>query len=125
MEKPLPGRIAEMALEELGGKYERTDGLGNFVLKLPKLGQYRLLFISRNAQRPAAQPVSAAQLALSLIGEGTLRNGDDCGPADEMLRRAGLTPIVLEPKEGLTLINGTQAHTAVAALAPSVEHRTS
>src|SRR5204863_1581973 len=64
-----------------------------------------------------------AQLALSLIGEGTLRNGDDCGPADEMLRRAGLTPIVLEPKEGLTLINGTQAHTAVAALALVDAHR--
>jgi len=49
------GRIAEMAVEELGGKYERTDGLGNFVLKLPKVGQYRLLLISRNSPRPAGR----------------------------------------------------------------------
>lgn len=58
-----------------------------------------------------------AHLALSLIGEGTLRNGNAEGPATEMLRSAGLAPITLGPKEGLTLINGTQAHTAIAALA--------
>ena len=34
-----------------------------------------------------------------------------------MLRNAGLEPVTLAPKEGITLINGTQAHTAVAALA--------
>jgi histidine ammonia-lyase len=34
-----------------------------------------------------------------------------------LLKKAGLAPIVLGPKEGLSLINGTQAHTAVAALA--------
>jgi hypothetical protein len=49
-------------LEELGGKYDRTDGLGNFVLKLPGPGRYQLLFVSRNAERPAGQPVSAVQL---------------------------------------------------------------
>jgi len=58
-----------------------------------------------------------AHLALSLIGEGTLRQGDREGPAHEMLAEAGLAPAVLGPKEGLTLINGTQAHTAIAALA--------
>src|SRR5678816_2953373 len=40
-----------------------------------------------------------------------------------MLRTAGLAPITLEPKEGITLINGTQAHTAVAALAVVDAHR--
>ena len=58
-----------------------------------------------------------AHLALSLIGEGTLRRGDEQGPADRMLRNAGLTPLTLASKEGLTLINGTQAHTSIAALA--------
>lgn len=57
-----------------------------------------------------------ARLALSLIGEGTLCDGDRVGPADEMLRAHGIEPVVLGPKEGITLINGTQAHTAVAAL---------
>ncbi|MGI9091625.1 MAG: HAL/PAL/TAL family ammonia-lyase, partial [Gemmatimonadaceae bacterium] len=57
-----------------------------------------------------------AHLALSLIGEGVLFQGDRVGPAAEMLRQNGLEPVVLGPKEGITLINGTQAHTAIAAL---------
>ena len=57
-----------------------------------------------------------AHLALSLIGEGILHKGDRSGPAAEMLRANGLQPIELGPKEGITLINGTQAHTAIAAL---------
>jgi histidine ammonia-lyase len=39
------------------------------------------------------------------------------GSAREMLAARGLAPVTLGPKEGLTLINGTQAHTAIAALA--------
>jgi histidine ammonia-lyase len=58
-----------------------------------------------------------AHLALVLIGEGRARLGDLDGDAAEVLARAGLAPITLEAKEGLALINGTQAHTAVAALA--------
>jgi histidine ammonia-lyase len=58
-----------------------------------------------------------AHLALSLIGEGVLNCGKEVGPAADMLRAAGLTPITLASKEGLTLINGTQAHTAIGALA--------
>ncbi len=58
-----------------------------------------------------------AHLALSLIGEGELLQGDRRGPSADMLRGSGLTPVVLGPKEGLTLINGTQAHTAIGALA--------
>ena len=59
-----------------------------------------------------------AHLALALIGEGTLNNGQPAsGEAASMLRMAGLAPVVLGPKEGITLINGTQAHTAIAALA--------
>ena len=58
-----------------------------------------------------------AHLALSLIGEGTLFRGREQGDAAAMLARAGLAPARLGPKEGITLINGTQAHTAVAALA--------
>ena len=58
-----------------------------------------------------------AHLALSLIGEGELRCGTRTGPATAMLADAGLTPLRLGPKEGITLINGTQAHTAIGALA--------
>jgi histidine ammonia-lyase len=58
-----------------------------------------------------------AHLALSLIGEGMLLHRSVSGPAAGVLAKAGLSPITLGPKEGITLINGTQAHTAVAALA--------
>lgn len=57
-----------------------------------------------------------AHLALSLIGEGTLSQNGKSGPAIDMLRANGLEPVELGPKEGITLINGTQAHTAIAAL---------
>jgi histidine ammonia-lyase len=59
-----------------------------------------------------------AALGLSLIGEGELVCDDGTkGNAAEMLRSHGLAPLTLGPKEGITLINGTQAHTAIAALA--------
>jgi histidine ammonia-lyase len=57
-----------------------------------------------------------AHLALALVGEGTLHHATGAGPAAEVLRAHGLAPITLGPKEGLALINGTQAHTAIAAL---------
>jgi histidine ammonia-lyase len=58
-----------------------------------------------------------AHLALALIGEGRLHHPQGEGPAAEVLRAHGLAPVTLGPKEGLALINGTQAHTAVAAIA--------
>ncbi len=58
-----------------------------------------------------------SHLALALIGEGELHHRDGVGPAAETLRAHGLSPVTLGPKEGLALINGTQAHTAVTALA--------
>lgn len=48
-----------------------------------------------------------SHLALALIGEG----------ADgSRMRAAGLTPVVLEAKEGIAFVNGTQAQTGIAAL---------
>ena len=64
-----------------------------------------------------------AHLALSLIGEGELHQGAASGDAAAMLQSAGIEPVRLGPKEGITLINGTQAHTAIAALAVVDAHR--
>ena len=64
-----------------------------------------------------------AHLALSMIGEGPLLQGDERGDASTLLERAGIAPVRLGPKEGITLINGTQAHTAIAALAVVDAHR--
>lgn len=64
-----------------------------------------------------------AHLALSLIGEGDLMRGDRRAPAAQLLEEHRLAPAVLGPKEGIVLINGTQAHTAIAALALVDAHR--
>ncbi len=61
-----------------------------------------------------------AHLALVLVGEGEAFDPASAGarvPGAEALRRAGLAPIALGPKEGLALINGTQPSTAVLGLA--------
>jgi histidine ammonia-lyase len=58
-----------------------------------------------------------AHLALALIGEGeAVYRGERLASA-EALRRAGIEPVQLEVKEGLALLNGTQAMAAVGALA--------
>ena len=57
-----------------------------------------------------------AHLALPLIGEGYLRRDGRTAPAGELLREAGLEPIVLEPKEGLSLLNGTEGMLAMTCL---------
>jgi histidine ammonia-lyase len=58
-----------------------------------------------------------AHLALCAIGEGEALYHGERLPGGEALRRAGITPLRLEAKEGLALLNGTQALTAVGALA--------
>jgi len=96
---------------------------------------------SRGSVGASGDLAPLAHLALVLIGEGdALVEGDDeerksrkgrkanedslrvsralrSISGGEALRRAGLTPIRLGPKEGLALINGTQPSTAVLALA--------
>ncbi len=61
----------------------------------------------------------SAHMALVLIGEGTARFAGelDWQPAETVLKKAGIKPIELAEKEGLALINGTQAMKAVGGLA--------
>jgi histidine ammonia-lyase len=58
-----------------------------------------------------------AHLALALIGEGECidQNGSRI-PSTEALRGAQITPVVLEAKEAVSLINGTQAMLGVGIL---------
>jgi histidine ammonia-lyase len=58
-----------------------------------------------------------SHLALPLIGRGQVRLGGEVMAAAEGLRRCELQPLELGPKEGLALINGTQAMTSLLALA--------
>src|SRR5207253_928354 len=54
-----------------------------------------------------------AHAALVLIGEGEAIEDGRRRPAAEALRAADLRPIELHPKEGVSLINGTQVMTAI------------
>lgn len=58
-----------------------------------------------------------SHLALCCVGEGEAVYEGERLPGGEALRRAGVEPLTLEAKEGLALLNGTQALTAVGALA--------
>lgn len=58
-----------------------------------------------------------AHLALGAIGEGMVVYGGARVPAAKAMSAAGITPLQLEAKEGLALLNGTQAMSAVGALA--------
>ncbi len=49
-----------------------------------------------------------SHLFLPLIGLGYVNIGDEKHPAGEILKQHSLQPLVLGPKEGLALINGTQ-----------------
>jgi histidine ammonia-lyase len=64
-----------------------------------------------------------AHLALVVIGEGEAFYKGQRIAGREALQRAGLQPIQLSAKEGLALLNGTQAMTAVGALAVSRARR--
>lgn len=69
---------------------------------------------SRGSVGASGDLAPLAHLALVVIGEGHLL-GDQ--PVAEALRANGLAPVQLAAKEGLALINGTQASAAVLALA--------
>ncbi len=57
-----------------------------------------------------------AHIALVLIGEGEAEFAGAMLPGGEALARAGMEPIELEAKEGISLINGTQAMLAIGCL---------
>ncbi|MFW6075419.1 MAG: histidine ammonia-lyase [Chloroflexota bacterium] len=58
-----------------------------------------------------------AHMALALVGEGEVRLEGEVLPAGQALKRRGIEPLTLEPKEALALINGTPFLTAIAVLA--------
>jgi len=96
---------------------------------------------SRGSVGASGDLAPLAHLALVLVGEGEVVEGDredrsgrearkdknslrslraprlHVVPGADALARAGLKPLTLGPKEGLALINGTQPSTAVLALA--------
>jgi histidine ammonia-lyase len=64
-----------------------------------------------------------AHMAAVMIGEGEAIWKGKCLPGSEAMAGAGLVPLVLGPKEGLALINGTQFSTAHALAGTLGAHR--
>jgi len=71
---------------------------------------------SRGSVGASGDLAPLAHLALPLIGRGQVELNGQVAPALLALREAGLEPLVLEAKEGLALLNGTQMMSAVGAL---------
>ncbi len=71
---------------------------------------------SRGSLGASGDLAPLAHLGLVLIGEGEAAFGGEVLPGRDALRRADLTPMVLDTKEGLSLINGTALMTGVGAL---------
>ena len=61
--------------------------------------------------------VQLAHLGLSMIGEGEADAGKGVEPGMKALARRKLSPLSLEPKEAISIINGTQAMSAIGSLA--------
>ncbi|HXE79301.1 MAG TPA: histidine ammonia-lyase [Vicinamibacterales bacterium] len=72
---------------------------------------------SRGSVGASGDLAPLAHLALVLIGEGEAEVNGRRLPGREALAAAGLSPVSLAAKEGLALINGTQASAAILALA--------
>src|SRR6266540_2289352 len=71
---------------------------------------------SRGSVGASGDLAPLAHLALPLVGEGEAWYDGKRVPADEALAAAGLSPVRLAAKEGLSLINGTQFMAAVGSL---------
>jgi histidine ammonia-lyase len=120
--EPLPVRAvrATMALRAnvlaLGYSGIRRETLELLVALLNRRIHPRIP--SRGSVGASGDLAPLAHLALALVGEGEVLDADNRPqPAAAALARAGLQPRPLGAKEGLALINGTQASTAVLALA--------
>ena len=72
---------------------------------------------SRGSVGASGDLAPLAHLALALIGEGEVFYAGSRQPASAALASAGLAPVTLEAKEGLALLNGTQAMASVGGLA--------
>jgi hypothetical protein len=75
---PAANHPGVVAVRDVGGAFARADRKGQFRLRVPNVGRYFILVISKNAQRPESEQPKTRDLAQ--IGRYVL-------PASEMLGR--------------------------------------
>lgn len=102
-------KIASLARGHSGIRFEVIDAL----IKLYNAGVMPII-PSKGSVGASGDLAPLAHMATILIGVGEVRIDGVRTSALEGLNRAGLKPLKLAPKEGLALLNGTQASTAFA-----------
>jgi histidine ammonia-lyase len=116
--EPLPGHVVRlaMALKAVGlgrGHSGVRPVVVERLLRLIELDALPLI-PSQGSVGASGDLAPLAHMAAPLIGEGELVLRGQAAPAANVLAELGLAALVLGPKEGLALINGTQISTAIA-----------
>ncbi|AYZ62139.1 histidine ammonia-lyase [Burkholderia multivorans] len=115
---PLPDDIVRLAMTlKIATIAKGHSGVSRdvvtFFLKL--IGEDALPVIpSQGSVGASGDLAPLAHMSAVLLGKGSIRFKGEILPAEVVLPKLGLTPVVLGPKEGLSLLNGTQVSTAIA-----------
>lgn len=80
-------------------------------------GRVHPVIPSRGSVGASGDLAPLAHLALVVVGEGEAMFAGQAVKGGDAMRAAGIEPLTLEAKEGLAMLNGTQAMTAVGGLA--------
>ncbi len=110
-------KIASLAQGHSGVRPELVD----FMVEMVNLGLLPVI-PCQGSVGASGDLTPLAHVASAMIGEGAICAEGQVLPAAEALSSAGLSPLELQPKEGLALLNGTQVSTALA-LAGAIEAR--
>ncbi len=118
---PMPGPVVRLMLAlKLASLAQGASGVQPATIAMLEamLAQGLLPVIPEQGSVGASGDLAPlAHMAAAMIGVGEIAVAGASLPAEEALRRAGLAPVVLGPKEGLALLNGTQFSTAYALAA--------
>jgi histidine ammonia-lyase len=118
---PLPGEVVRGMLALLADSLRRGySGVREQVIELLLAMLERdvvPVVPSKGSVGSSGDLAPLAHVALVLVGEGQADVGGERLDGAAALRRAGLEPVALAPKEGLALINGTHLMAAAGGLA--------
>ena len=119
--EPFPEEVARaMAVLRMNALLKGHSGIRPVVLErlcdMVNLG-ISAVIPSQGSLGASGDLAPLAHLALGLIGEGEVTLDGTVMPAGQAWEKKGIPPVRLRAKEGLALINGTQAMTACGALA--------